>query len=310
MTEQQSELDEDLDVFEHSDAEPAISLSTHCELPAAGLLSVQDADALLRWRAASVIAIVGERNGGKTTLVTEIYTQFLRGAFADLWFSHSLSLLGFEKKCFQSRAESGAEHPDTPRTSAQEGLSFFHLQLVDPVRLEHKTDLLISERAGENYRDVRERPHLAEQLLEIQKAAVIALIIDGERVANARQRAGVFASVRNIAQALVHSGAVKADTVIQLVTTKYDLMEGEATGARDALTEFEATLVRLFGDRFSVVSFRTAARDPHGVIAPATGLAPLLRSWLAPRETRVENAVQLPELVSEFDKMLLRRTMQ
>lgn len=310
MTEQQSELDEDLDVFEHPEAEPVISLSTHCELPAAGLLSVQDADALLRWRTASVIAIVGERNGGKTTLVTEIYTQFLRGPFADLWFSHSLSLLGFEKKCFQSRAGSGAERPDTPRTSAQEGLSFFHLQLADPTRLENKTDLLISERAGESYRDVRERPQLAEQLLEIQKAAVIVLIIDGERVANARQRAGVFASVRNIAQALVHSGAVKADTVIQLVTTKYDLLEGDAAAARDALTDFEVNVVKLFGDRFSVVSFRTAARDPNGLIAPATGLAPLLRSWLEPRETWIEDAIQLPDLVSEFDKLLLRRTMQ
>lgn len=303
------ELDEDLDVFEQSPEEVSQSLSALRELPQATLLSVDDADTLLRWRRACIVAIIGERNGGKTTLVSEIYAQFLKGRFADLMFSHSLSLMGFEEKSFQSRSESGLEVPDTQRTSAQEGLSFFHLQVADILSNLKKHDLLISERAGETYKDIRDKPELASDLLEITRSEIIVLIIDGERVCNSRERAEVFASIRNIARALVESECVHTEARIQLVTTKFDLLQGGSyPKALEALVDFEESIRKIIGNRYHLSTHHVAARDPKRRMNPAYGIAELLRSWLQPKVMASGTRLKIPALVSEFDKLALRRT--
>ena len=300
----------DSDVFESaSPGQPTENELRWVALPPASMLSLEDADALLRWRAASLVAVVGERNGGKTTLVSELYERFLRGPFAGSLFAHSLSLLGFERKSFQSRAVSGAERPDTPRTSKQDGLSFFHLAISDESNLQ-RTDLLISERAGEVYREVRDRPAEATSLVEVRKARTVAFILDGERIADARRRAEAIASVRHIARAFADSGAIAADAEIQTVTTKCDLLQGDGlVGARDALSAFEEQFVSTYASRFAVVStHRIAARDPEGVMEAAFGLAPLLRSWLRPVPPAVMTSLPTPQLADEFDSLLVRST--
>lgn len=311
MIDEQGEVDADVDVFEQSDTTniPAQNLQW-AALPSSETLTVEEADQFLRWRDARVVAIVGERNGGKTTLIAEIYSRFLHGSFADTLFCHSLSLRGFEKKCFQSRAESGALNPDTPRTSAQEGLSFFHLALSNASDLKRQ-DLLISERAGEVYREIRDKPQRATGMIEIRKASSIVLIIDGERVAAPRKRHEVFASVRNIIRALVDTGNISAQTQIQLVTTKCDLLEGDSMiDACEALFGFEQSIIALIAGQFEVVTFRTSARDPRPSSEPARGLAPLLQSWLRPKPLAKSQHHKMPELTSEFDRLALRKIIQ
>lgn len=300
---------DDIDVFEQAEAGKSVEQDERwMTLPPSGMLSIEDADAILRWRPASLVAVVGERNGGKTTLVTEIYERFLRGPFAGTLFTHSLSLLGFERKSFQSRADSGAEIPDTPRTSKQDGLRMFHLAVADESDL-RRTDLLVSERAGEVYREIRDQPARAAELLEVRKAATVALIIDGQRVLDDRRRAEVFASVRNVLRAFTDSGVIDPRAQVQLVTTKCDLLEPDrAAAARDALGEFEERTTASYAARFATIeAFRTAARDPRGAIEPARGLAPLLRSWLRPRPEPAVEAPTMPALVDEFDRLVLRR---
>lgn len=306
-----TDIDEDIDVFEQSNVSQVADQNLRWTmLPPSEMLSVEDADRLLRWRDAAIIAVVGERNGGKTTLVTEIYGSFLRGPFAEAFFCHSLSLLGFEKKSFQSRAESGAAYPDTPRTSAQEGLRFFHLAVSNVSDLQRR-DLLISERAGEVYREVRDRPDLAIQITEIRKATVVAFIIDGERVAAPRNRAEVFASVRNSIRAFVGSGNIAENAQIQLVTTKCDLLEDDSMAdARKALSEFEQIIIEMLAGKFEVLTFRTTARNSNSGSKSESGLAPLLRSWLKPMPSKLLENPKMPELSDEFDRLLLRRTVQ
>lgn len=311
MTDDRDHTDEDIDVFDRPDIGQDVSIDQRWSpLPLSALLTVEEADELLRWRAASVIAIVGERNGGKTTLITEIYERFSRGPFADAFFCESWSLLGFEKKSFQSRAESGGERPDTPRTSAQDGLKFFHLAVSEGADL-RRTDLLISERAGEVYRETRDKPELAVDLVEVSKADILVFIVDGERVADVRKRSEVFASVRNMIRALSEAGNVATSTRIQLVTTKCDLLEGDgAEDLREALSDFENRISSMFGEKYLIQSFRTVARDPTGAIEPARGLSQLLRSWLETPFPESSVDVKLPELFDEFDRLLLRRIIQ
>ena len=243
-------------------------------------------------------------------MISEIYERFLRGSFADSCFCGSWSLSGFEMKNFQSRAESGAERPDTPRTSARDGLRFFHLAVADLDSLEVRTDLLISERAGETYREVRDSPSRATEMVELQRAAAIAFVVDGERVFNDRKRTEVFASARSIVRALSETGTIKPGARLQFVTTKYDLLDGDdAVDARAALDNFEDQMRNLFGQTYQVEAFRTAARDPSGELPAGTGVAPLFRSWLEPSAIVELAEPALPELTDEFDRLMLRRAL-
>lgn len=311
MTDEHDDLDEDVDVFEQPVTEQLIDADQRwVTLPTSTMLQLEGADELLRRRPASVVAIVGERNGGKTTLVSEIYERFLRGSFADSLFCQSLSLSGFERKSFLSRAESGAEHPDTPRTSAQDGLSFFHLAVAPLSAPKNRVDILISERAGETYRGIRDNPDRAAEMIELCKADAIAFIIDGERVLDPRMRAEVFASARHIIRALHGAGTIKPASKVQLVTTKLDLLSGDQAGdALAALTDFENRIIASFGEIYSISAFRTAARDPKGNVEPGTGLAPLFLSWVTPLQPLPMDEVAPPILTDEFDRLLLRRAL-
>jgi hypothetical protein len=301
--------DRDVDVFETDEVdregEKQVDL---IKLPSADLLSTEGVDELLRRRPAYVVAILGERKGGKTTLITEIYERFLRGSFGGQLFADSQTLHGFEKKTYSSRAETGAEKPDTARTSRSDGLKFFHLGLHSE-RLGLRRDLLISERAGEIYREFRDNPGGDSALVELQRARTAVFILDGERVASNQARAEAFASVRGMLRAFSDHGVLPTSAEIQVVTTKFDLLSGNsASDAVSALADFEARIVKAYSDRFAKVTcWHTAARDPTGKFEPAWGVSPLLESWLNPPVSQQTPSVQLPELDNEFDRLLVRR---
>ncbi|PRE16823.1 hypothetical protein C6P72_23855 [Burkholderia gladioli] len=262
----------------------------------------------MRWRPANLVAIVGERNGGKTTLVSEIYERYLRGPFAGQDFCHSRTLIGFEQKTYQSRAGTNASLPDTPRTSGNDGLRFFHLGLRSRDTGDRR-DILISERAGEKYRDARDQPAQALAFDEIRKAHIAVFILDGQRVADDLQREEAFASVRGIVRGFFDAGAISSTCEAQLVTTKFDLLSGASQAeARNALDEFQRRFVTTFEKKFArVTTWQTSARDPKGTVEAAWGLAPLLMSWLDPRALGEIAQTQLPPLTDEFDRLLLRR---
>ena len=67
MTDANGGDDSDMDVFETAGPDQLRGGDSRwVELPTAGMLTLQDADELLRWRDASVVAIVGERKGGNS----------------------------------------------------------------------------------------------------------------------------------------------------------------------------------------------------------------------------------------------------
>lgn len=81
MTNQLNEEETDVDVFDQPESVKVQSVDPSqawVSLPTSTMLTLEEADQLLRWRDASIVTIVGERNGGKTTLVTEIYARYLR----------------------------------------------------------------------------------------------------------------------------------------------------------------------------------------------------------------------------------------
>ncbi|MFC7053076.1 hypothetical protein ACFQI3_10295 [Hansschlegelia quercus] len=302
------EKDTDLDVFDQ--AKPEETSPTDTErlwLPHADLLTIEDADALMRWRAANVVAVIGERWAGKTTLVTEIYERFLRGPFAGLHFAGSRTLAGFERRCYFARMITGAPIPDTERTSVREGLRFFHLGLATDSG-QDRVDLLITERAGESYRAIRDNTAKVEGFLEIVKARTLVFVLDGARLADDLRREETLTSARQLIRAAADADAVPEHVEVQLVTTKIDLLQAASlTHAITAIETFEQRTKDLYAGRFAkVTSWRTAARDPSGQTAPAYGMDAMLRSWLTPPDPP---GAPIPELKldDEFDRFLLRK---
>src|SRR5438876_9938239 len=113
---------EDHDEQARTDERDASAEENTVRLASAEVLSPAEVDEFLRWRSATFVTIIGERDSGKTTLILAIYDRFLEGPFAGCLFTGSRTLIGFEKRSHLARAESGRSQPDTPHTSIGEEL--------------------------------------------------------------------------------------------------------------------------------------------------------------------------------------------
>lgn len=155
------------------------------------------------------MTIVGDRDSGKTTLVAALYDRFLRGPFAGHRFAGSRTLVGLEKRSHYARAESGRAKPDTPRTSISEGLSYYHFAVRSAAAPAARTDVMVSDRAGETYRHARSNSEIVPQLSELPQANRVVLLLDGARTADAVTRAGAIQAVRQSLRAFLDGGALR-----------------------------------------------------------------------------------------------------
>ncbi|MCZ7484142.1 TRAFAC clade GTPase domain-containing protein [Rhizobium rhizogenes] len=304
--------EEDLELYqdEAEDTEESAGVGTNEQrvaLPGGEAMTSEEVNRFLLGREASFVTIVGDKDSGKSTIVCAIYDRLLRGPYANLAFAQSRTLMALERRSHYSRIESGRAVPDTPRTSILEGLHYFHLGLV--MGDNDRVDLLISDRAGEVYRDARGDSSLIETLPELPQADRLILLIDGRRAANPLERASALQAVRQSLRAFLDGGALGTNSVVQVVTTKMDLISGSAdeVATTAALSEFEHRLNRDFSNRVAELSFRKiAARDPVGNLAPAFGLDAMLVEWVTKKPRASTFSVSPPTLCSEFDKLLAR----
>ena len=287
------------------------------DLPSGEALNVVGVDEFLRWRPIRLITIVGDSDSGKTTLITSIYEQFLRGSFAGHSFAGSRTLIGLERRTYLSRFDSGLSVPDTPRTSLSDDLRFFHIAGVSEDEQRIRTDLMLSDRAGEKYRQARDHSDAVSELIEVANADRLVLLLDGERLTIPKERTNAIASVRQTLRALLDGGVLDKTTCVQVVITKIDLIikqaESEQGKTQTFIDKFKEILRQTFIDKLEELTFfEIAARDPTGGLPPAHGVDKLLENWFD-RTHRwpapVVNNNSLP-LKSEFDRLLTRTPME
>jgi hypothetical protein len=283
-------------------------------LPSGDALDIEGVDAFLRWRSAILVSIVGDVGSGKTTLICAIYDQFLRGPFAGLIFAGSRTLMAFEQRSHYSRVESGGVRPDTQRTSLAEGLGFFHIALVRSDPPHTRTDLMISDRSGEVYKEARSNSAIIPKLIEISKADYVVLLLDGAGLADPAKRAGALGSLRQTLQALLDGDALDLASQVQVVTTKLDLIEKHADQyeIEERLARFQSLLSRDFAHRLGGLSFwAVAARADDHTYPSAKGVDSLLGSWVEPAAIVVSPTNRtMPHLESEFDRLLSRTSFE
>jgi hypothetical protein len=278
-------------------------------LPSGNFLTAEELDDFLRWRPATLVAVVGLPASGKTTLLCALYERFLKGPFADHLFAGSRTIIGLEKRSHESRIASGRTEPDTKRTTISEGLTFAHIAMVSGSTDHLRTDLMLSDRAGELYSQTQNNSSHAAELLELSKAQIVLLLMDGKRLADPALRSGALQSVRQMLRAFIDGGAVGSSSVVQVVTTMIDLLRehGDKEHIEARVSEFRRNLERDFASKVAELTFwEIAARDPQGRVPPAFGLAELVTDW-----TRLRNRIlSLPQvsiqIEAERDKLLVR----
>lgn len=283
--------------------------TNYVRLPSGDGLTSAEVDEFLRWRPATFVTIVGDRESGKTTLVCAIYDRFLKGPFAGYLFAGSRTLLALETKSHYARVDSGSPQPDTPRTSLSEGLRFFHFAVAPTADAESRYDLMLADRAGETYKQARSKTALVHDLSEVAKADRLVLLLDGARVSNPPERAGALQSVRQSLRVFLDNGAVDETSRVQVVTTKIDLLSphAEAQDIAAQLAQFRERLRGDFESRLAELSFwDIAARDPRGAFNPAHGLDALLVDWTTSRKISSPSRELATPVSTEFDRLLLR----
>ena len=270
---------------------------------------LEDVRAFLAKTPATIVTLLGDRDSGKSTLICSIYDRFLHGPFAGQNSSGTFTITGLEQRAHLERIESGRTTPDTQHTSFAEGLSYFHFGISSETHPEKKTALLISDRAGETYKNARGNPGLVSTLSELPLADYLAVLVDGKRLADLTTRAGAFFAVRQTLQLLADHQPQGANHQVQIIITKIDLINAapDADDLRSSLEEFKARLLSSFGSRFQSLNFfEIAARAMVGAYQAAHGVNELIHSWLAGPRKRAEVAVAAIPPETEFDLLAQR----
>lgn len=272
-------------------------------LPSADSLSLAEASSVLRHGDARVIAIIGPRDSGKTSLIASLYDLFQEGPVSEMQYAGSRTLHAFELACHNARASSRRTEPDTFRTP-HGGVRFFHLDLAGGPAGKG-ISIVLGDRAGEEYQEVADDVSVAANLAEVSRAETLTLLIDGQRLVDATARHNLRSDIIMLLRGLVDGGAVQSGQRLALVLTKIDVLRelDKPQKAEDDYESFKKRIEELFAHEFSTIqSFEVAAAPKTDLVPRGTGIPELLESWLAPR-VPVGNPTPVKQ---EFNRAFMR----
>ena len=261
------------------------SASRSVALPPAGTLTSAEASAVLRLGPARVIAVIGPRDAGKTSLIASLYDLFQEGAIDGLEFSRSRTLHAFEHTCHDARALSRRGVPHMSRTPRGD-VRFYHIEIGGGAA-GARLALLLGDRAGEEYREAADDVTVVTRFSEIERADTVTVLVDGERLLGGT-RHNVRSDVTMMLQGLRDGGALRSGVRLALVLTKLDAIRAAVDGDH-ALRDFQ-TLVsdvrRLFGNELGQIdAFEVAASPKTEALPRGTGVGRLLSFWLGAAAT-------------------------
>lgn len=244
-------------------------------------LDLKQASAVLCRTQCNVIAVVAPSHAGKTCLVAGVYDALqYDGGLDGITFADSDTLFPFERICHFARTSSeNLFFEEEPRTRSSPEPLVFHLALSDEGR---RHDLLITDRWGEAFTDLAYNPSLLEDYVELRRADVINVLIDGAELSDLRKHANAIERTRHLLRVLLGQ---EMHGYINLVLTKYDVVT--KSSIRQRADEALASLCDEFSTHIiSLSSHKVAARRQSDEVEPNFGLAGLVRSWCRPRTNR------------------------
>ena len=246
-------------------------------------LSVTEASILLKARYMPIIAFLGPPGAGKTSLIAEVYDAFQYGNYESLAFAGSETLMAFERICHKVRAVSRAPEPMHDRSEILDDPFFFHLIINASCNM-RPVDILLADRSGETYRTIADTPNIADQCLELKRAAALNILVDGNQLCDTRQRTGALNGCVQALQALTFKGVPAQGVPINLVLTKLDIVDSHENMKR-AHQEFDKLVARLPSQVSSLNTginpFKIAACPQNNMHPKGFGVETLIKSWVS-----------------------------
>ena len=262
---------------------PAISKASEesIRLPSATTLTIADAARLLRAGDTRIIAIIGPRDAGKTSLIASLYDLFQEGPVSGVEFARSRTLHAFEQTCHDARAASRRNVPHINRTPLGE-VRFYHLDIRGGPAGE-SLSLAMGDRAGEEYCNATDDTTIVSGFPEVRRADSLTLLVDGRRLVDNGRRHNLRSEIKMIVQSLVDGDAVQLGQRLAVVLTKIDIVQASTRCAR-AESDFQnllSSLEKLFSHVFSTIEpFMIAASPKTDAVPRGTGVPELLTFWL------------------------------
>lgn len=273
-------------------------------LPLAEQMTAVEASAYLKRGEARTIAIIGNEDAGKTSLIACIYDLFQTAATGTIWFGGSDTLHAFEQVCHDARQVSRRKVPHTQRTKRGES-RFYHLDVaVDGAH--ERLALLLADRAGEEYLEAASETVLAKGFYEVKRADTVLVLVDGEKMLDDGERHNAQSDVQDIIQAILEAGTFQAGQRMALILTKFDAISGEPNGDR-AQADFErlvGNIRRMVEGVFSdVAEYRVAASPKEKNAMRGDGVEGLLRFCLQPAEHKLTEFRSQVEFSRSFSRL-------
>lgn len=246
-------------------------------LAGADSLSWKEADRVAARHGATIVLLAGNQESGKTTLLLQLWAQFLRGPFAGYRFAGSETLDAFDGRHYPCRLDSGNPYPLTERTTDTD-TRFLHLCVADASGRRHA--LLMTDMWGELFKDVALGANVADRVPVASRADKTIVIIDGEEVADETKREAALRNARTLIGAFASKGGPRSDAPMMILLSKADALGGNANdwyeGRLTKLVEFAVA-----SGFASVEEHRVAARP---LAADPEGLEKILQWMCAPVE--------------------------
>lgn len=257
--------------------EPAPVASSTVRLYSGNPLALKEAREFSGRGRATVVALVGLSECGKTSLLARLHQLFQEGPVGGYHFAGSRTMLRFEELNWKATVESGVTAPQMDRSSRIYDNSFLHFTVRSPDGDREYSDVLLNDISGETVRDAVKNQSLSEQLLGLARADHLVVVADGGALSDLEQCFDHAGRVSSFVQRIVQSGQIGRQTVMHLVISKKDEMKD---GGEAVAMQLEADFRRLFADKVGGFYFwRIAARPCDGTHPTKAEIAKLFAKW-------------------------------
>ncbi len=279
-------------------------------LPSGRALSLQETYDVMASENTALVVLVGPSGCGKTTIEATLYQMFQRGKVSNYAFAGSKTIQGYEDRSFYTRINSKQNIATTPRTNLGSQELFLHLRLFDDNK-KRKFNYLFADLSGEDiHANMANTESIVQHIPFLKFADSLAVILDGERLADKHQRNGVIEEVFTMIRTIFDAGLYTASTKVQLVISKYDKFKLTDECSTSHFIELKVQeLSSLIQNYIEIVTLHKVAAMPKDKsFDVGFGLNDLLLAWAyAPSylHTDTQYNVSYP-LKSEFNKLFYK----
>lgn len=272
-------------------------------LPSGQALTISDTYPISASEKSKYAIVIGAIGCGKTTLISSLYQQFLfPNEDNEFFFAGSQTIMAFEERSFFTRTTSYLNEPNTQRTPRGLSNNILHLRLLKK-DVNQFINLMFIDMSGEEYDNIIGNIKEAEENLSIIRfAKSIVVLIDGEKLAQIRERAAVIQQTINLIKTIFNSKLITDGAEIILVISKCDLLTtGEINAeelSNDIINKVSMQIPDL-SDRLNSVCTAAMPKD-ESVVKAGYGVKDLLK--IIANNSPVTNKIRKTnDVTSQFD---------